>query len=190
VAGALGTTPPAGLKCIRGEWTIPGSVVMTSNITITTGNLTITGSFTMDSKGKLILGPGATVHVVGCADLKGDLVLSFDNVSQVPTDSVDVVFFDAACSISQFDRVTVVVANGDPCTSVTATQVTAAGKLSVVFSRVDTCFAPPKDKKSGGVPIIAFVFIGIGILAIIFVIVAICLPRVREKFHSNVFKLH
>jgi len=146
----------ADIKCISGAWTI--------------------ANFTMSPVAKLTLGGGATLTIQGCAQLAGELVLSFDSVSQVPGEA-DVVFFDDGCAESKFDQVSVVVNSEDPCIFVTASQITGVGKLSVIFSKEDVC-VPSKKESGGGLSVMAIVFIVVAIL----VIVAITGFLVRKKY--------
>jgi len=138
----------------------------------------------MNSQGKLTLGADATLVITECADLKGELVLSFDNISQVPADStqeVDVLFFGAVCGGNKFDRVSVEVANGDSCTTVTATQMVTTSRLYVLFSQEKMCNPSSEVLGSKGLPVFAIVFIAIGTLAVVVVVVTLSAPPVRKK---------
>jgi len=146
----------------------------------------INGKFTMNSQGKLTLSAGATLVIIDCADLKGELVILFDEISQVPTDpkeEVDVVFFDTICGGDKFERVSVEVTKGDSCTGVTAKQVVGSNKLSVLFTQENMCVAGTEGDIHG-LPVFAIVLIAVGTVAVIFLIVILSVTHVRQKLFS------
>jgi len=178
---ASAATSPPNIQCIGGQlvfngaWIINGPV-STSSFSIKAGNLTITGQFTMEQGGVLELGSDATLTILGCADLKGDLIISFEDSSQIPPES-DFLFFNDSCGGSEFDRVSVVLTDGNTCKSVTPTQVSSAGRLSVLFSTEDNC----QDSKTG-LPVFAIVLIVFAAVVVVVVaIVVTTVPWVRRK---------
>jgi hypothetical protein len=95
--GCVGPPPFAGALCVGSTWVIQGSVNITANGTVVIlSNTVINGTFVVSGSNiSVVIAPGATLEVTGCAQFDGNLVVNVPTT--LVTSPLTVITFNGYC---------------------------------------------------------------------------------------------
>jgi hypothetical protein len=96
-SACVGLPPFAGATCVGSTWVIQGSVNVTANGTVViSSNTVINGTFVVSGSNiSVVIAPGATLEVTGCAQFDGNLVVNVPTT--LVTSPLTVITFNGYC---------------------------------------------------------------------------------------------
>jgi hypothetical protein len=199
----MGLQPARDAPCISpGVWLVIGSLSVTPQQPVITGNVTIQGNLTIPTGSTLTVQIGSVVTVQGCLNLDGTLRIDVSTRPNIQTgEVVTLIEFGSnqtsLCSPNTTTTGAVRVVGAPACTSVRATESVSSRSLTVLLevAAVDNCAPSAQTGQpslnvaalAGGIAAGVFV-----LLAITFIILYKCRARIIPslKLNSKLRQLH